>query len=182
VTKTRLIIVSGASASGKTKLSEFLRDELHVPLISKDVIKETLMDVWPPANREESTRIGEGTWPVLYATLDLLVGYVPGLIAEANFQTGYSEPSFRPLIEKSDTTLIYCFADKQTTIDRIKAREDDPDRHEGHFDQDALPILDDLIDKDAYRLDLPGVTRIDVDTTNDYHPSLPEILEQIRQN
>lgn len=118
----------------------------------------------------------------MFTVVEMLVNHVPGLILEANFQTGFSEQKLEPLVSKSDAILIHCFADKQTTIDRIKAREDDPDRHAGHFDQDALPTLFDLIDQDAYRLDLPSVPLIDVDTTNGHDPPIIEIVARLRHS
>ena len=180
--KTQLIIVSGASASGKTQLSEYLRDELKFPLLTKETFKETLMDVWPPANREETVKIGEGTWPLLFTAIEMLVDYVPGLIAEANFQTGFTEPRIEPYLSRCECILIYCHADRETTLARIESRKDDPDRHAGHFDQDALPTLFNLIEKGAYRLDLPGVPLIDVDTTDGYHPSINQILDQLKRD
>jgi predicted kinase len=177
--KTHLVIVSGASASGKTDLAEQLRDALDYPLLAKDDFKETLMDVWPPQNRKESERIGQAAWPILFTAARALIGRVPGLIFEANFQKPFGEEGVLPLLPNSDPYLIYCHASREATIARIEARTDDPNRHPGHFDEEALPILFDRIEKDAYRLELPGVPMIDVDATSGYVPSVDEILKRI---
>jgi predicted kinase len=177
--KTHLVIVSGASASGKTDLAEQLRDALGYPLLAKDDFKETLMDVWPPQSREDSERIGQAGWPILFTAASAVVGRVPGLILEANFQSPYAEPRILELIPEADPCLIYCHASREATIARIEARKDDPDRHPGHFDEDGLPILFERIEQGAYRLDLPGVPVFDVDSTSGYTPSIEEILKRV---
>lgn len=179
MTRTKLIIIAGASASGKSHLADVLHEQTGFPLISKDHYKEAIMDVFPPESRKESENLGIASWKVLYVALEQLVEFVPGIVVEANFHSGYDNSTLQNLASKCDTTLVYCHTDVETTIKRIEARKDDPDRHSGHFDQDALPTVIEQIEKGVHRLKLDDVMMIDVDTTTDFVPSIEDVIAQI---
>ena len=53
------MLVGGWPASGKTTLARALAYELEIPYLSKDEVKEALMDrLGPPSSVEESRRLG----------------------------------------------------------------------------------------------------------------------------
>jgi uridine kinase len=49
---TPIIGVAGPPASGKTTLARAISEELRLPLIAKDAIKERLYDALGPGDRE----------------------------------------------------------------------------------------------------------------------------------
>jgi predicted kinase len=177
--KTRLIIVGGSPGSGKTTRANRLKHEFGFPLFSKDTFKDALMDVSLPADRPASSRIGLFAWSAMYTALDAVLGTVPGAILEANFTHGYAEPNLTPRLARCSGLILHCVADRDTILARIRSRQNDPDRHAGHFDQDAIPDLLRILDVDGYRLDDLGVPVIEVDTSNDYRPGIDEILAAI---
>lgn len=61
------VVVSGLPASGKTTLARQLADELNVPLISKDEIKEAMATAIPVTSIDDSRMIGAASFEVLYA-------------------------------------------------------------------------------------------------------------------
>lgn len=179
MSRTKLVIISGASASGKSHLAEVIHEQTGFPLISKDHFKEAMMDVFPPDSRKESENLGIATWKVLYVALEQLVEFVPGIVVEANFHSGYDNSTLQKLASVCETTLVYCHTDVETTIKRIEARKDDPTRHPGHFDQEALPTVIEQIEKGSHRLKLNDVDAIDVDSTTDFNPSIDDVVARI---
>lgn len=179
MTRTKLVIVCGASASGKSSLANVIHEQTGFPLISKDVFKEALMDVFPPDNREESGKLGIASWRILYVAFEQLVGFVPGIVVEANFHSGYDNSRLQALASACETTLVFCHTDVETTIKRIEARKCDPSRHPGHFDQDALSAVIEQINNGSHRLTMNDVDTIDVETTSDFEPSIAEIVARV---
>jgi predicted kinase len=177
---TRMVIVSGSPGSGKTGLAEQLGKALGFPVISRDSLKEVLMDIWPPHDRNDSEKLGRASWPLMFQVLDALLGRIPGVIVESNFVRGDSEADILDRLNRSTAILIHCSADEQVIAERIDARKDDHQRHEGHFDEQIGPDVMKAIEEDEYEpLELP-IPVIRVDTTNGYNPSIEEILQTVR--
>jgi predicted kinase len=180
MTSTRMIIVSGSPGSGKTGLAAKLGEELGYPMISRDSLKEVLMDIWPPQDRDDSERLGRASWPLMYQVLDALLGRIPGVIVESNFVRGDSEEDILDRLHRSTAILIHCSADEQIIAERIEERKYDQNRHEGHFDEQIGPDVMKAIDEDEYEpLELP-IPVVRVDTTNGYNPSMEEILQTVK--
>ncbi|MGI8405493.1 MAG: AAA family ATPase [Thermomicrobiales bacterium] len=181
MSRTNLIIVSGSPGSGKTTLARKLGDALGFPVIARDAIKEVLMNGMPPASRQESMRLGGASWPMMYGVLDTLIGRVPGVIIESNFRRGISEPELVPRVNRCHAIVLHCTARWGTIESRIQARQGDPNRHQGHFDQVALVDVRRDFEKgqfDPLDLDLSSVV---VETTDSYHPMFDDLVEIIER-
>jgi len=131
-----IILITGHPATGKTTLSYKLAAELNLPLIGKDIIKETLADAMPkPADdlsdTDWSRRLSIATWRLLYQqTEDLIRAGVPHIV-EANFDPQYSDAPWQALMSKYvfKPIQIRCEADPQTIIKRYHQRIADGSRH-----------------------------------------------------
>lgn len=78
------VIVNGPPASGKSTLAGRLADALALPLLAKDVVKETLLDQLGYADRADSRRIGAASGEVLWTVLaGRPGGGRPGVLAGA---------------------------------------------------------------------------------------------------
>ncbi|MEN3272536.1 MAG: hypothetical protein V7636_1297 [Actinomycetota bacterium] len=118
-------MISGPPASGKTTLASPLADALGWPLLSKDVIKETLYDeLGSPRTRRRSKEIGRASFEVLFALLEQM----PTAVIETYWHPDLSGPRLRsmdrPMLE------VFCRCDREMRLDRIGVRE----RHPGHLE------------------------------------------------
>ncbi|MCP3421254.1 AAA family ATPase [Nocardioides pinisoli] len=64
---SRLVVVSGLPASGKTTVGRLLGERLAMPVIDKDAILEVLFDSLGCPDRAERTRLSRASDEVLYA-------------------------------------------------------------------------------------------------------------------
>jgi predicted kinase len=80
-----LVIVCGAPGSGKTDLSLKIAGSLMMPLLSKDLIKEALMESEPATDRDGSMAIGKTSFALLFQLAGALLRHGPGLVLEAPF-------------------------------------------------------------------------------------------------
>ena len=173
-----LLIVSGAPGSGKTTLARRLAADLHLPLISRDQLKEALADAMgAPLDVPASKRLGAGSVAALYLVARQLLEARVGLILESNFKRGLSEPELRPLLACSDPVLIHCSAPDPVVQWRYQERHLRGERHAAHFDAERAADLAEELSAGSYRpLDI-GIPTLVVDTTDGWRPSYEEILE-----
>jgi predicted kinase len=62
-----LVVVTGASGSGKSTIAQDLASELGLPLLAKDDVKEALFDTLGVGDRDWSRRLGVATYEILFA-------------------------------------------------------------------------------------------------------------------
>jgi predicted kinase len=87
------VLVGGWPGSGKTTLSAALASELGVPHLSKDVVKEALMDaLGTPSDVEESRRLGRAAVHALLA----VAKRCPAAVVDSTWYP-YAEPLARSL-------------------------------------------------------------------------------------
>ena len=79
------ILVAGMPASGKSTLAAFLSQELGIPLLSKDSVKEILFDDLGFSSRAEKVRLGVAALDILYHTAGQLMAASQSLVALENF-------------------------------------------------------------------------------------------------
>jgi predicted kinase len=176
VTNPRLIVVSGAPASGKTTLARRLAGELGLALLTKDLIKETLFDTLGVPSAERSVELSAASFAVLASVGRELLAAGVSVILEANYQRGRSERDLGPLVAGAKAVLVHCETTRDEIVRRYTARiSGATDRHPGHGDAGGLPVVLERIDAGVYEpLDL-AIPVIRVDTTDGYRPMYEEI-------
>lgn len=129
-----LIVITGASCAGKTTLAELLGRELSLPVIHRDVLKETLFDTLGCGDRAWSRTLGGASYDLLFNVLETLLRAGCPCIAESNFEAGRATNRLRGLCETYNFTPmeILCTADLETLRRRYQARL--ASRHVGHVD------------------------------------------------
>ena len=184
VRRAHLILITGMPGTGKSTLAGSLARHLGVPLISKDTIKEPLLDVIGSADRAESRRLSDASFAVMFALARECLRAGTDLILEGNFRAGEHEPALSALIDDANAnarsddcsangvhiTQILCQAPEHVRIARLKARSADPSRHPGHRDADlAVDVtLPDPVAGAAAGHIADVVTDPAVDVTADY--------------
>ena len=100
---------------------------MGLPVISKDVIKESLMDELGTGDNDWASSLSRAAHQVMYRLVDDFVG---PLILEAHFHAGVAEPDLQALGQ--NLIQLYCSCPVDVAWHRYKIRRDDPDRHPGH--------------------------------------------------
>jgi predicted kinase len=120
------VLVGGWPGSGKSTLAEALAEQLHLPLLSKDEIKEALADgLGRPETVEQSKRLGRAA---VIAMLRVAQRCPGGVLDSTWFD--YT----RPLVAALPGRLveIRCMVDRELARARYYARA--AARHPGHLD------------------------------------------------
>lgn len=177
--KPLLVIVSGAPGSGKTELGGKLAAALHLPLISKDVIKEGLMDAQPVRDRQASSELGSVTFRLLYRIAASILDAGTGVMIEAPFTRADSSVELRDLSRRSCALVVHCAVPAALAAARYRSRVRSGARHPGHFDGEVLRTLESRIAAGEYDLPLLDRPTLLVDTADGYRPGLEEIVAWI---
>jgi predicted kinase len=176
-----LVIVTGAPGSGKSVLSRELGKALGIPVLSKDFIKETLMDTLPVEDRKTSSDLGQATFALLDAIGRRLLDADVSVVLEAPFTRRHAGPALVALTNRARAVLIQCVVPAALATSRYRLRYLSGDRHPGHFDGAVVDDLEQRItegDYDPPALDIP---QLRVDTSEGFRPSMPGIVEWIRE-
>jgi predicted kinase len=175
-----LIIVTGLPATGKSTLAEALRDQLGLPLFTKDHFKELLHDVldrrYETLTREESREIGAQAIALLIDIASELLRARVSVVIEANFVPWYAPADLAPLIDLADVRQVHCTLPDSLVLDRYRKRAQQGVRHPVHLDEDALGELEERIEAGGGR-PLPINARLlQVDTTDGFRPGIDEVV------
>ena len=177
----RLIIINGPPASGKSTLGQQIAAGLGVPYLSKDDIKEEMYDSLGKIERAISRKLGETAMRLMYTVAGQILESGHGVVIEANFYKGISENDLSRLIAVSDAVMVHCTAPPEELTERYVERAETGERHPVHDDGSKVDDLEKELEEGTYEpLDL-GIPLILVDTTEDFSPSVAEILSRLRE-
>jgi predicted kinase len=181
VIRPTIIIVTGRPASGKSTLAKWLAQELKLPLVSKDSIREVLFDRLGWRDREWAQVLGRASIDIMFyfARAELAVGH--SIIMDNSFHPPVSNPRFQALKEEYDaeSIQIVCDSDHEILFQRFKTRAESGNRHPGHGDENVLEKLyANLADTSSQILEIGGAV-IEVDTTDFARIDYQEILKRV---
>ena len=178
--KPALVVVCGAPASGKTILARRLAEDLALPLLEKDTIKESLADLQEILDREASKKLGVASMNLLYDLASRVLTHGSSVMIEANFDRRFAEDALRRMASSSQVLIVHCEADATIIEDRYRGRSASGERHPVHFDLDALPDLTIGLQRGAYNLTNLGYPSIRVRTDDGYEPHYNSIVSTLK--
>jgi predicted kinase len=172
----RLLLITGAPASGKTRLTHALGPHYGGGGCSKDEIKETLFETLGAGDAVWSRRLSDASFALLFRWATQLLGLQPLVLLEGNFRGGEHEAPLRLVLERSGATAaqVLCVAEPATRAARLAARAADGGRHPGHRDWSAEVSPGD----GATFLDLPG-PRLHFDSEADWDTEFAALCAEL---
>ena len=134
------ILITGLPASGKTTFAMHLGQELGLPMLSKDRIKEILYDTLGFQSPEEKVSLSIAGTSLLYYYAESLMRAGQSFILENNFEN-VLKPQLLHLLEKYDynSVTVRFGGEMEAIYRRYLARDESPARHPGHKTGHAYP-------------------------------------------
>lgn len=134
------ILVTGIPAAGKSTMAQFLSEQLQIPMISKDRIKEQLFDDVGFLSRNEKVKLGIASMNILYYMAEQLMKCKQPFILENNFENS-SQEGLKVILERYSykAITITLTGDYEKIYERFVERNSSVDRHRGHVVNDCYP-------------------------------------------
>ena len=154
-----VLLVTGAPASGKSSLAPPLAARLGLPLLSKDLYKESLFESLGWSDRDWSPRLGAASMQLLYRSAEAVLRAGQSVALECNFYARWDTPKLHALAERFGCTFIQvlCTAPGPVLVERFRERVASGARHPGHDDATSLEqMLQRLLDERWAALELAG--------------------------
>lgn len=163
---TTVILITGHPATGKTTLARVLAQELGLPLLHRDGLKETLADTLGWSDDEWSLKLGAATWELLYHLVETLLRAQVSHVVESNFSPTHASIRWQQLYTRYALQILQlrCEADPELVLMRFHARVASGDRHPIHrYSTDTAGYRTVLAQGPLGWIDVPG-ERISIDT------------------
>ena len=177
-----LIIVSGPPGAGKSTLSQRLANSFELPLLQKDMIKETLCDVLECTTLSQSQLYGRASMLLLYQFAEAILKRGQSCIIESTFHPTFSMQDLLKLQQHCPffPLQIHCQAEISVLAERVKRRWESGQRHHGHMEplrafDPKLPLPPEYLQP----LPLDGHI-IEVDTTDVETINYEHLLAQVQ--
>lgn len=173
-----LIIVAGRPGAGKSTLARKLAQSIHCPLISRDEIKEGVVNTTGDKG-EPGGKLAHDVYDTFFETIEFLLGRNVTLVAEAAFQHKRWAPKLELLKDLAHIRLVLCKIDPQLAYERAQARsEANPS-----WDTFHNKILEQGTGKEYPHYDPPRLDLLlfEVDTSEQYQPTYDKVLAFARE-
>jgi adenylate kinase family enzyme len=176
-----LIVVTGRPGSGKTTFSKEFGNEIFMPVISRDQIKEGYVHTFGKSHNELPPEANIAATEIFFDTIRGVMSNNVSVIAEAAFQHSIWSSMLEQFIGKARVYLLICKVDEKIALDRFVRRGlDNRLREYFHGDKEVVMarkgIELSLSPYEEPRIDVPI---FNIDTSGEYHPSIEELSRKI---
>lgn len=130
-----LILLAGLPGTGKTYLSDIIKNELgEFYILSQDELKEHYCDVYGYNDLEEKQKIEKIAWEKYYEKMEQQMQAGISIMSDYPFSQK-QKPRIQQLVEKYyyKVVTIRLIADLDVLFERQKKRDLDPTRHLSHI-------------------------------------------------
>lgn len=179
---TTVILITGHPATGKTTLAHYLAQELKLPLLWRDGLKEKLADTLGWSTEEWSLKLRVASWELLYHLVETLLRAQVSHIVESNFTPTYATPRWQSLCKRYSLQIIQlrCDAPPETVIKRYHERIEQGARHPIHrYVPDDVNYAALLERGPMGWVDVAGA-RLVVDTSQNIATDYPKLAAHLR--
>jgi predicted kinase len=184
VTLPLLVVVSGPPGSGTTTLAHVLARAIPCPAICRDEVKEGLVHAAGDYTPAPGDALSYRTLDTFFGIVRYLVDAGVTLVAEASFQHALWEPGLLPVLDLARVRIVHCRVDAAVARERIARRADEtPARRAVHGDYTLLQPFDRF--EEAFESFEPialAVPSLEVDTTDEYDPSVEEVAAFVNRS
>ena len=138
----RCVLITGIPAAGKSTLAGYLGEQLNLPVLSKDRVKELLYDTVGFRSRAEKVRLGTAAMEIMYYAAEQLMFCGRQFIMENNFEN-VSRKGLLDILDRHDcqALTVTLTGDYQIIYHRFLARNQSLDRHRGHIVNTQYPEI-----------------------------------------
>lgn len=154
----KLIIMTGAPASGKSSVADEVGKKLGIDVISKDGYKIELFEKYGFTNHAEKKKLSIRGEEILHETIKKYVDEDKDIIVDNNFK---NFNIVREILENAKNTVdvrcVYYFADYEILANRYNERINKGKRHTALYTLNQYPVIEGVSEFH------PIITKDDVD-------------------
>lgn len=137
-----LIVIAGASTTGKSTLANRLSKDLDIPSFQRDAYKERLYDeLGSVPSLKQYAQINTASMQQLFSTIQDAVANDKDLIIESNFLYSQHNEIKKYITNDANVIEIFCRARGPIILKRYTERWKSGERHRGHRDYLWRPIV-----------------------------------------
>lgn len=175
--KPYLLVVTGRPGSGKTTFSKAIGEELFMPVISRDQIKEGYVHTCGKRHTELPEDTNKIATDIYFDIIMNMLTSNVSLIAEAAFQHEIWSKMLEKYKNLARIYVLICNVDGQVALDRFLRRGlNNPLREYFHGDK-GVDLARQGIELSVSPYDEPRIDAptFHIDTSGEYNPSIKEI-------